>query len=299
MTPSRGGVRLRPRLRLRDIPFLPLLLLLHVVFTLSSLLLRLYEALTTSSTLPPRTFVPPKHVALSLPASVPVTTVRGRSRTETQSAAAVRRRKELELERAAVGSVLRAARWAVREGVETVSVHESSGVLYAAKERLRSELSIVPPSPSLSASTAPLGDSDPVESTGTQGLHEVPGDEEDTADGHGVFSITVFPHHTPTSLSDSTDTLHDGLRPLTLRILPPSSSDLVARITRDLVREGHKTSSITQEVLNARIEAAGYTPPDILLIHPLTPQPFWRSLLPRPAPEIAGYPFWPLRVTEI
>jgi hypothetical protein len=127
MTPSRRGVRLRPRLRLRDIPFLPLLLLLHVVFTLSSLLLRLYEALTTSSTLPPRTFVPPKHVALSLPASVPVTTGRGRSRTETQSAAAVRRRKELELERAAVGSVLRAARWAVREGVETVSVHESSG----------------------------------------------------------------------------------------------------------------------------------------------------------------------------
>jgi hypothetical protein len=136
MTPSRRGARLRLRLRLRDIPFLPLLLLLHIIFTLSSLLLRLYEALTDSSTLPPRTFVPPKHVALSLPASVPVTVTltREQSRRRTEAAAALRRRKELELERAAVGSVLRVARWAVREGVETISVHEPSGGYSARKQ---------------------------------------------------------------------------------------------------------------------------------------------------------------------
>ena len=39
--------------------------------------------------------------------------------------------------------------------------------------------------------------------------------------------------------------------------------------------------------------------PDLLLIHPLTPPPLYRALLPRPAPELGGYPFWALSITEI
>jgi hypothetical protein len=39
--------------------------------------------------------------------------------------------------------------------------------------------------------------------------------------------------------------------------------------------------------------------PSILIIHHLIPPPFYRAILPRPAPELGGYPFWSLRLTEI
>lgn len=35
------------------------------------------------------------------------------------------------------------------------------------------------------------------------------------------------------------------------------------------------------------------------MIHHLSPPGFWRGLLPRPAPELWGFPAWALRITEI
>ena len=47
-------------------------------------------------------------------------------------------------------------------------------------------------------------------------------------------------------------------------------------------------------------ESLGFTrDPDLLIVHPITPPSFFRAMLPRPPPELQGYPFWTLRITEI
>ena len=51
--------------------------------------------------------------------------------------------------------------------------------------------------------------------------------------------------------------------------------------------------------LQLRTAHLPFPDPDLLILHPLAPLPTWRAFLPRPAPEIGGYPWWLLRVTEI
>jgi hypothetical protein len=110
------------RTRLRDVPALPLLYLLHAIFTLASLVLRLYEALTSSPSAPTRDSTPPKRVALVLSTTPHAPPCR---RVNSSYGRSLRRKEALR--RAAVGSVLRAVRWAAAEGVEVVSVYEPSG----------------------------------------------------------------------------------------------------------------------------------------------------------------------------
>jgi hypothetical protein len=55
-------------------------------------------------------------------------------------------------------------------------------------------------------------------------------------------------------LADSTETLLDpGARAVTLLLLSPDS-DIVLRVTRDLINGGISPNQITQELLNAQIE---------------------------------------------
>lgn len=112
-----------------------------------------------------------------------------------------------------------------------------------------------------------------------------------------------------------------------IHILPRSTAaggTIIARITRTLVEQKVPPERITQELLDARIrgmsllshilkltpdslpetqiEYLGFsTDPCLLIIQPVRSlhASGIRSLLPPESPAIHGYPFWPLRVTEI
>lgn len=56
-----------------------------------------------------------------------------------------------------------------------------------------------------------------------------------------------------------------------------------------------------QADLDRAIKADLHLPsdPDLVIIHHLSVPGFFRGLLPRPAPELHGFPAWLLRITEI
>ena len=62
---------------------------------------------------------------------------------------------------------------------------------------------------------------------------------------------------------------------------------------------GFPFKALTTEEAQLRTAHFPFPDPDLLILHPLAPLPTWRAFLPRPAPEIGGYPWWLLRVTEI
>jgi hypothetical protein len=72
-------------------------------------------------------------------------------------------------------------------------------------------------------------------------------------------------------------------------------------VTQQYIRDGVLPSNISESRLGAAVFAELGIPsdPDLLIIHHLSPPGFWRGLLPRPAPELWGYPAWALRITEI
>jgi len=87
-------------------------------------------------------------------------------------------------------------------------------------------------------------------------------------------------------------------RSVKLHLLSPLD---LAPIVQAYAKSGTPPSQITLPTLDADIRAriGIKSDPELLIIHPLTPLDTFRSLLPRPAPELAGYPFWLLRITEI
>jgi len=111
------------RLRLRDLLSLPLFILLHVLFTVSSLALRLYESLSQPSprARPPRNQArrPPRHVALVLSHPPPLPP-RGWS---------LDIKRFTEERKALIESVRRAVQWAGEEGVVEMSVYDGQGML--------------------------------------------------------------------------------------------------------------------------------------------------------------------------
>lgn len=102
---------------------LPLLVLLHLLFTLFSLLLRVNEAFSTAEPKVRRAVIP-QHVALCLPSRLAQRRRRG-SRYEAQR-------------RALVETLKRAARWAVEDGVREVSVYSDLGMSRGVKSRISS-----------------------------------------------------------------------------------------------------------------------------------------------------------------
>ncbi|KAJ9107232.1 hypothetical protein QFC20_003767 [Naganishia adeliensis] len=117
-------------------------------------------------------------------------------------------------------------------------------------------------------------------------------------------TYTVFP-----SLSEITS--RRPHRPVTVHVLPRAAEGgtVLARITRELLIEGVRSEEVTQEMLDERIrEHLGFqSDPCLLIIQPLlstrptTPLAYraLKTVLPADAPEVHGYPFWVLRVTEI
>ncbi|WWC97254.1 hypothetical protein V866_004133 [Kwoniella sp. B9012] len=274
----------------------PFFILLHLLFVLSSLLLRTYETFTSQSTSADqlqdeRQIPPPKHLALVL---VPSKTRRKDEKT------------------ALVKSILRAIEWSGDWGVEELSIWDGQGLTQSVLPNLMKTLSSnitqhkhnqLPPSPPSTPPNEPTQDmtSDEYEEempvspspqrkqgkslvrkTGA-GLVSVPGL------GDEVRSVTIYPG--PSSN-----------RSLKIHFLPPSASDeVIINLTKRYVERKKDVSEITVRNVDRDIkEQLHFTSdPDLLLIHHLSPPPIWRSYLPRSPPELWGYPFWSLRITEI
>ncbi|KAI9636029.1 uncharacterized protein MKK02DRAFT_33320 [Dioszegia hungarica] len=294
-----------PSLRARDIPALPFLTLLHVFFTLSSLFLRTYELLTnpetdldhdelssSSSTRSParrELSSPPKHIGMVILApSRPRHTSRGRTSATTWNAKEKSR---------VVECVLNLVELAAEEGVVELSVYERSGLLASAKDEIMAELLYLPLSPPASEPRTSSGFGTPGEE-----LHEVD-DRVGKAMGSSggtdqVTTLTVFPssnYH-----AGATDSASKTRR-LTIHLIPPSASEVVATVTNNLVKTSVRAEDITPSMLDEGVRAALHfsRDPDLLIVHTLVEPVGWKSWLPRPAPELGGYPFWTLRISEI
>ncbi|KAK8845338.1 hypothetical protein IAR55_006051 [Kwoniella newhampshirensis] len=284
---------------------LPLFILLHLIFIISSLFLRTYQALTAplpsgsfllneydpsgpSRTQSPRkdTCQAPKHLGLVLAPSTrrsgQALALRGKGRREKD---------------AIVESILRAVEWGGERGIAEISIWDGQGLIQSLLPRLLQDLaassSTLPPSsPSSSPSTPsprPTQDLPECDLPWTPSSPPRHKSEGTSGIGEGVTSVIVHPRK-----------FHS--KGLTLHFLPPStSSSLITSLaksyaTAQISLEEMTVPKIDQDVqhhLNFNHD------PELLVIHHLNPPSFLRSLLPRAAPELWGYPFWALRITEI
>ncbi|KAL1408696.1 hypothetical protein Q8F55_005509 [Vanrija albida] len=231
----------------------PFLVLLHVAFTLSSIVLRIFQANPT----PPDELTkdPPQHAALIF---VPGATKSAESR-------------RLVAERY-IESVRRAVQWAGEWGVGTISVWDGEGLGIKHHSVITTSLLHLPPSPPSSTPPSP-----------PLGIEEI----EDL--GENTVKAAVYV---------DTDA---GSRRVEILFLAPSATDTLTRVTRQYARGGVAPSDVTQVHLDHDVKADLGLPsdPDLVIIHHLSPPGFIRGLLPRPAPELWGYPAWTLRLSEI
>lgn len=302
--------------------FLPLLILLHLIFTFSSLILRIYELLTTpepsttstsalgsgsarsasptGSDVAVKRWVPPKHVAMVLLPPSPAQRAQWTGSSKSVKAREKRARARREVVDRAVESVLNLVEMAGEEGVVEVSVYEATGILELAKSEILAELvheatiGSPPASPS-PADTTPSRPGVPNMLQQTNGHASKSPDATLTSDD-GVTTLTVFQ-----TARFSSASAPSPITPLVVHILPPSASEIIPAITRDFIKSGMAAEKVTQELISRKVhEAFHFTrDPDLLIVHALQSLSGWRSWLPRPAPELGGYPFWTLRVTEI
>lgn len=86
-----------------------------------------------------------------------------------------------------------------------------------------------------------------------------------------------------------------------MHFLAPSASDALARVARRFAHDGVDPALVDQATLDAALKSELRIPtdPDLVIIHHLAPPGFIRGLLPRPAPELHGFPAWLLRISEI
>lgn len=99
--------------RFRDIPAIPLLIILHLLFTLTSLILRLFESLHQPQPIRQNP-LPPKHVAIVLASKL---SVKGEERV----------REDVHVNGAVVETIRRCVEWAAEEGVAELSVWNKDG----------------------------------------------------------------------------------------------------------------------------------------------------------------------------
>ncbi|WVQ93876.1 hypothetical protein IAU59_000954 [Kwoniella sp. CBS 9459] len=118
----------------------------------------------------------------------------------------------------------------------------------------------------------------------------------------GVTSITLL---RPSSSGKSFSNSNSSSSPLTIHFLPPTgSSSIITTLTRQYA-SASLASQQSPEIDVKRVDAdirrrlQFHADPDIILIHQLRTPGFWSRILPRRAPELWGYPFWNLRITEI
>ena len=118
-------------LSIRGLVSLPLLIALHIIFTLSSILLRLFQALAPS---PAHTFAtsqidPPGHLALVL---APSHLSSSRPSTRTSISDGISEERD-----ALVESVRRAVKWAGEEGIRELSIWDGQGMFLSPSSEIR------------------------------------------------------------------------------------------------------------------------------------------------------------------
>ena len=258
---------LMSRLRLRDLPSLPLLLFLHLIFTLSSLFLRFFQLFPPPShdpTLTSRRVLPPRHIALVL--SYPSSP---KSLTHA-----------FEARRALVESVSRAVRWAGEEGVEEMSIWDGRGTSHPCVLRVSPSDGagrIVTHLPRLARA-----DSTPVTSIAAfvrrfitpssslyiralclslihvQSLMEkgrCEGRHEGRDDFHRLSADQYASSHPSTSIVTRPTDGEAEAKPVIVHLLPRSSSGpLLSHLARSYASSHTPTSSITRERLGADIQ---------------------------------------------
>ncbi|WVW81598.1 hypothetical protein I302_103593 [Kwoniella bestiolae CBS 10118] len=284
--PTRTISLLLQLLRILSYPFF---ILLHLLFIASSLLLRTYETFTSKSSLAEdtdqerRQAAPPRHLALIL--------VPSKTRRKDEKAALVE-------------SILRAIEWSGEWGVGELSLWDGQGLTQSVLPSLMKTLSLniskthqnhLPISPPSTPPNGPTQDMSPEEegpvspSPRRAGGKSLVRKLESVGVGDEVRSVTIHPG---TSSN----------RSLKLHFLPPSaSSEIIVNLTKRYIERKKDVGQIDVKSVDRDIrEQLHFTSdPDLLLIHHLSRPSLLGSLLPRSPPELWGYPFWSLRITEI
>ncbi|WVO12725.1 hypothetical protein L204_100333 [Cryptococcus depauperatus] len=256
---------------------IPLLVFLHVIFSLFSLSLRIFQAFTTptSQTVDIEHVQPPQHVGLVLVPS----NRRGEARKKERDGL--------------VESVKRTVEWASARGIKEISVWDGQGLIQSVLPTLIRTLATstnLPPSPPDSPRLKPVQGSK-AEALVENKAHKRQLSEK-TLLGAGVTSITVW----------STVTEQQQTKELLVHLMPPSSTVLaIAGLAKSyaachLPIQDANVSKVDED-MKKHLHFQNY--PDLLIVHHLSPLSPWASLLPRRAPELWGYPFWALRITEI
>ncbi|WWC57909.1 uncharacterized protein I303_100444 [Kwoniella dejecticola CBS 10117] len=290
---------IRAALRVVSYPFF---ILLHLIFVLSSLVLRTYETFTlasslyTNATSDTEDGTPPKHLAVIL---VPSNKYRKGERESLSE------------------SILRSVGWASRAGIGELSFWDGQGLIQSVLPSLLKQLQLnhnhqihddtrnLPPSPPSTPPNEPTQDSED-ESNGV-GTPPSPSPRREgktsrdlvqKLESVGTEVRTVYIR----SGLDRGEVDRNGYKGLKLHFLPPSSSEeVLVNLTRQYVERKKDVSEISVKSIDRDIRDQLHftSDPDLLLIHHLSPSSTIQALLPRRPPELWGYPFWSLRITEI
>lgn len=253
--PSVLSTLLQPLIALLKWCMFPFLLALHILFTISSVLLRLFQSSPPS--LPELEKPAPEHIALIL--------VPGKGdRRETAERY--------------VESVRRGVQWAADWGTPVLSVWDGEGYGVRHHGAISASLLSLPPSP-------------PSSDDGEYELRTVRGIRPDGTADMGESSVLETVYVNTAS----------GPKTVTVIFLPPSAGEVITRLTQRYAADGVPPDSVTESLLDNDIKAELGLPsdPDLVIVHHLTPPGFFRGLLPRPAPELHGFPAWSLRISEI
>ncbi|WWC85614.1 uncharacterized protein L201_000478 [Kwoniella dendrophila CBS 6074] len=290
----------------------PIFILLHLLFILSSLFLRTYQTFFPSSsesqnsiledelettrnrTIHTRHIKPPKHLALIFVPS--------------------KKRKNGE-KQALIQSILNAVEWSLQDDIQEISIWDGQGLIQSVLPNLMKTLSnsmsrnnTLPLSPPSTPPNEPTQDNNipeleepsspsPQRKQGKDLCDNVDNSSSTSTSlslGNEVRSIIVYPKSGPSSSK--------GLK---IHFLPPSCSDeLISNITKSYIDKNRHLDMIDVKSIDKDIKDQLHftSDPELLLIHHLQ-QPksnsLFKSLLPRSPPELWGYPFWTLRITEI
>ncbi|EIW67905.1 hypothetical protein TREMEDRAFT_57391 [Tremella mesenterica DSM 1558] len=206
----------------------------------------------------------------------------------------------LKREKVLVECVRRAITWSAEEGVEEVSFHTGSDMGPVIRVITR-EMTALPPSPPASGSSTPR--KRPISFSDDKWLKS---QDQDQNSQPPVISLTVCPpifkqgHASHDNINTEEDRNTGCDRRLVVHVLNPGVDRIWGEVTTELSKSVTTSSDVDQERLDQCIrERIPMSDPDLLILHPITPVSTWKALFPIPAPELRGYPFWFLRITEI
>ncbi|WWC67029.1 uncharacterized protein I206_100936 [Kwoniella pini CBS 10737] len=279
---------LRSFLRLITYPFF---ILLHLIFVISSIILRTYETFSSTSYQSElesneneNEIIPPNHLALIF---IPC-----------------KKYKKGEKE-ALLESIIRSIEWSLQKGIKELSFWDGKGLIQSILPNLIKQIN----KKYINNQNLPLS---PPCTPPNELIEIIPTQDNEEFEFHSPSpkrKVECDLVQKLESLDKEVRTIHirsnafmNEIKGLKLHFLSPSSSDdLLVNLTRNYVEKKINVDDITVKSLDRDIEDQLHftSDPDLLLIHHLTPPSTFQSLLPRRPPELWGYPFWSLRITEI